>query len=186
SIFSFGFSIFTPSASRRSELPHFELAARLPCLATRTPQEATTIAATVEMLNVPSPSPPVPHVSRTTPGPASTRTARWRIARAQPAISSTVSPFILRAVRKAAIWAGVAAPSMISPVAAAASSAERDVPAASRAKLSLSTRRFYYFLLVSEKAARYLLAPMPSEPVGPLDEYEAEKFLNSPKTRRML
>jgi len=25
-----------------------------------------------------------------------------------------------------------------------------------------------------------------SEPVGPLDEYEAEKFLNSPKTRRML
>ena len=25
-----------------------------------------------------------------------------------------------------------------------------------------------------------------SEPAGPLDEYEAEKFLNSPKTRRML
>lgn len=25
-----------------------------------------------------------------------------------------------------------------------------------------------------------------SEPMGPLDEYEAEKFLNSPKTRRML
>jgi hypothetical protein len=25
-----------------------------------------------------------------------------------------------------------------------------------------------------------------SEPLGPLDEYEAEKFLNSPKTRRML
>lgn len=31
----------------------------------------------------------------------------------------------------------------------------------------------------------YVLPAMP-DPVGPLDEYEAEKFLQSPKTRRML
>ncbi len=30
------------------------------------------------------------------------------------------------------------------------------------------------------------LAPVKKDPVRPLDEYEAEEFLNSPKTRRML
>jgi len=35
----------------------------LPCFATWTPAPATTNAATVEMLNVPAQSPPVPHVS---------------------------------------------------------------------------------------------------------------------------
>ena len=38
---------------------------RLPCLATRTPQAATTSAAHDEMLNVPARSPPVPQVSNT-------------------------------------------------------------------------------------------------------------------------
>ena len=35
-----------------------ELAARFPCFATAAPAEAATIAAAVEMLNVPAPSPP--------------------------------------------------------------------------------------------------------------------------------
>ena len=39
------------------------VAARLPCLTTGTWQAAATIAAAVEMLRVPAPSPPVPHVS---------------------------------------------------------------------------------------------------------------------------
>ena len=43
--------------------PAAEETARLPCLATGTPAPATTNAVVVEMLNVCSPSPPVPHVS---------------------------------------------------------------------------------------------------------------------------
>ena len=40
----------------------------MPCLATGTPAPATTMAATVEMLNVPLRSPPVPQVSTTGAG----------------------------------------------------------------------------------------------------------------------
>ena len=61
-------SIFTPSASRRSAEPQWLEAARLPCLATGTPAPATTIAESVEMLNVPLRSPPVPQVSSTGAG----------------------------------------------------------------------------------------------------------------------
>ena len=43
----------TPSASSTSALPHRLDTDRLPCLATRTPQAATTSAAAVEMLKVP-------------------------------------------------------------------------------------------------------------------------------------
>ncbi len=63
-----GSSIATPHASSRSADPHRPDAARLPCLATRTPAAATTSAATVETLNVPAPSPPVPQVSTSGPG----------------------------------------------------------------------------------------------------------------------
>jgi hypothetical protein len=48
-------------------------------------------------------------------------TAFWRITWAKPISSSTVSPFMRRAVRKAAICALVAAPDMIASIAAAAS-----------------------------------------------------------------
>ena len=61
-------SIVTPSASSTSADPQCELAARFPCLATGTPAPATTIAATVEMLNVPLRSPPVPTTSTTGAG----------------------------------------------------------------------------------------------------------------------
>jgi hypothetical protein len=47
---------------------------------------------------------------------------------ANPASSSTVSPFIRRAVRKAAIWASVARPLMISSMAASAWARARCFP----------------------------------------------------------
>ncbi len=43
-----------------------------------------------------------------------------------PVISSTVSPFMRRATRKAPTWAGVASPDMMSRMTAAASSSERE------------------------------------------------------------
>ena len=56
-------SIFTPSASSTSALPHREVKDRFPCFAIRTPAPAATSAAAVEMLNVVTAPPPVPHVS---------------------------------------------------------------------------------------------------------------------------
>ena len=58
----------TPSASSTSAEPDEDDAARLPCLTTRTPAAAHTIAAIVEMLTVCARSPPVPTTSRLTPG----------------------------------------------------------------------------------------------------------------------
>ena len=50
-------------ARSTSALPALLVAARLPCLATGTPQAATTIAAAVEMLTVSCAVTPVPQVS---------------------------------------------------------------------------------------------------------------------------
>ena len=118
-------SIFTPSCSSTSADPHADDAARLPCLATRAPHAAATMAASVEMLKVSRPSPPVPHVSRSLPSTA-IGVAMARAVRANPVISSTVSPFIRRATRKPATWTGVASPRMIISKAAAASSSVSD------------------------------------------------------------
>ena len=60
-----GAAMLTPSASKRSALPHRLDTDRLPCFATLTPHAATTSAATVETLNVCARSPPVPQVSKT-------------------------------------------------------------------------------------------------------------------------
>ncbi len=118
--------------------------ARLPCFATGVPAAATTSDAAVEMLNVPLPSPPVPTRS-IVPGGASTLTTRSRIAPANPASSSVVSPRIRSATRRAASWAGVASPSMTEPIALRASSIDRVRPsttAASAARtVSLIARR---------------------------------------------
>ena len=65
-----GSSSSKPSASSTSAEPVCDEAARLPCFATPAPAAAATSAAAVEMLNVCSPSPPVPAVS--------TRSARCR------------------------------------------------------------------------------------------------------------
>src|SRR5215510_11124138 len=97
----------------------------VPCLATRTPAPATTKAQVVEILKVPFWSPPVPQVSRTVLDWTLTRCAFSRIRRAAPVISSTVSPFILSAVRKDATCKGVASPVMISFITVMVSSSDR-------------------------------------------------------------
>ena len=112
-------------------MPHRDDAERLPCLMTRTPAPAATIAAMVEMFTVWAMSPPVPTTSTaaraesapSTP-PRSTRTAAASIASTRPAISAAVSPLARRAIAKAAICAAVASPATISPIAQAVSGAE--------------------------------------------------------------
>ena len=93
-------SMLPPSASSTSAEPHWLVADRFPCFATRQPAPAAMNAAVVETLKVGLP-PPVPAVS-TRPSPASTLTARSRRTAASPAISPTVSPFVRRAIRNAA------------------------------------------------------------------------------------
>ena len=120
-------SIFAPSASNTSALPHLLVAERLPCLATAAPAAAATIPTAVETLNVPEPSPPVPQVSKAREAVSSsrwTRRAFSRMTRANPVISSTVSPpdRRRRAVKNAPICDGVAIPVIISSIAVAASS----------------------------------------------------------------
>ena len=101
--------MLTPSAVSTSAPPVREDSARLPCLATGTPQPAATKVTAVETLSVPAPSPPVPQTS-IAPGGAATRGhARAHRAHA-PVISPTVSPRRRMAVSSAPIWAGVARP----------------------------------------------------------------------------
>ena len=88
----------------------------MPCFATPAPAAAATIAAAVEMLIVLAPSPPVPAVSTRSSRCGRTASTWPRIASAQPAISSAVSPLSRSATRKAPIWAGVASPRMISSI----------------------------------------------------------------------
>ena len=114
-------SIFTPSSFSTSAEPEREEIARLPCFATGTPAPATTKAAQVEMLKVPLPSPPVPQVSMA-PSGARTVSTLARMARAAPAISSTVSPRTRSPMTSAPICAGVAAPDITRSKASAASS----------------------------------------------------------------
>src|SRR5262245_53289785 len=127
-----GNSRLMPRVSTTSAEPHRLEAERLPCLATFSPVPATTNAVAVEMLKVPVASPPVPQVSisisRSVPVSAAstsprvrTRATLSRITSAKPVSSSTVSPFMRSAVRKAATWAWVAPPDMIASMAAAAS-----------------------------------------------------------------
>ncbi len=89
----------------------------MPCFATMMPAAATTKAVVVEMLKVFMPSPPVPQVSTMIEERASILVAFLRMMRAAPVTSSTVSPFIRRAVMKAAICAGVAFPPITSSMA---------------------------------------------------------------------
>jgi hypothetical protein len=105
--------------SSTSALPHLEETLRLPCLATVTPQPATTKAVVVEMLKVLSPSPPVPQVSTTGMVAAWMRWAFLRMARAAPANSSNVSPLVARAAIMAPTWASVVLPSKISDIISA-------------------------------------------------------------------
>ena len=123
----------TPSASNRSALPQALDTERLPCLAMRTPDAASTSAASDDTLSVRCRSPPVPQVSNTSSYVRASGREAARIAVAKPTISDGRSPFITRPTSSPAIWAGVARPAMISAIAADASSAVR-----SRRNCSLS------------------------------------------------
>jgi len=124
-------SILIPRASSTSELPDIEVAARFPCLATRTPAAAVTIAAAVEILIVLRPSPPVPQVS------TSLKDVLGRIVfpaffipLTKPAISSGFSPFALRASRNLPISSSCAVLRIL-PTASSASSELRSQPSSS-------------------------------------------------------
>ena len=109
-------SMTTPSASSTSAEPAADEAARPPCLHTLAPAPATTRAAMVDTLMERLRSPPVPQVSTTSSGLGRGSGSAWvSMARTKPVISSTVSPLMRKAVTKAAICAGVAAPARTSP-----------------------------------------------------------------------
>ena len=90
-----------PAPPARRPSRSFDDTARLPCLATCAPAAAATSAADVEMLKVWAPSPPVPQVSTRSSRCGRAGVTCARIARAQPVISSTVSPFMRSADQEA-------------------------------------------------------------------------------------
>ena len=134
-----GCSSLNPSASSTSAEPEADETARLPCFATPAPAAAATIAAAVEMLSVRAPSPPVPAVSTRSSRCGRTGRTCSRIASAQPAISSAVSPFTRNATRKPPICAGVASPRMISSITSRACSRGRSCPSSSSASAAWIT-----------------------------------------------
>ena len=156
----------TPRASSTSAAPHLEDAARLPCLIIRAPAAAATIVAIVEILTVCAPSAPVP--TRSTRRPGTLIGVAWSsMARARPASSVGVSPFMRKAMAKPEIWASVAAPSMISFMTHAASSAVSDSPLTSapisagqliRASMAGAGQA----LVISERPARRRIRPLSS------------------------
>ena len=131
-----GKSMRTPSASSTSADPLCELAARFPCLATRAPAAAATIAAAVDMLKVPEASPPVPQVSTMFAGPTSpstnTRVAWRRITRAKPASSCTCTGLRLSAVNNRTISGVAMRPASTSSIKASAPGRVRVEPASNR------------------------------------------------------
>ena len=114
----------TPSSSSTSAAPQAEEAARFPCLTTRAPAAAATMAAMVEMFTVLARSPPEPTTSTAGPG-TSIGVAKSSMVSARPAISATVSPLQRRATTNAACWAGVASPLSNRSIAQAAASWDR-------------------------------------------------------------
>ena len=84
----------------------------MPCLTTRAPAAAATIAAIVEMFTVLARSPPDPTTS-TACSVISIGVANSSIVSASADSSSTVSPLARNATTNAASWAGVASPDRI-------------------------------------------------------------------------
>ena len=119
---------FTPKAVSTSALPLLLVTDLLPCFATVTPAPATTKDDTVDMLNVPSPSPPVPHMSIASESSIFIRTPRSRSIWANPTSSFTVSPFARRATSNPPICASVAFPVNIISSAIEDSSTVRSEP----------------------------------------------------------
>ena len=113
--------MFTPKASSASALPLLRVLLRLPCLATTAPAAAAMIAAHVEILKVLIPFPPVLQVSIAFIG-AVIPDARSRIAKAAPAISSTLTPFACNKANKAAACTETASSLIIQRIISRASS----------------------------------------------------------------
>ena len=111
----------TPSFSRTSAAPLRLDTLRFPCFATGTPPAATTNADVVEMLKVPTWSPPVPTISMTSLS-GLIFTPFSRITSANAVISSMVSPCMESAIKRPPICACVAVPSIISSMTPLASS----------------------------------------------------------------
>ena len=124
-----------PRLSSTSAEPDWEDAERLPCLTTRAPAPAATIADIVEMFTDMDRSPPVPTTSSSRPGTV-IGVARPYMLSTRPVTSSTVSPLARSATAKPAIWAGLASPDRISPIAHAVCSALRSEPATSAPRTS--------------------------------------------------
>jgi len=103
---------------REHLLPH------LVSFATGTLHAATTTAVVVEILNVFAMSPPVPQVSTVSSGALILVTFSL-ITFTAPVISSIVSPFIRKAVRKEEICASVALPSIMERMVPVIKSSER-------------------------------------------------------------
>ncbi len=121
-----------------------DVAARFPCLATVTPAAAQTMAAVVEMLNVPNRSPPVPTTSRISRARVPVSSGGWialaRKARAKAAISAVVSPFSASRVRKSAFVPGGTVPSMSCSTAAATCSSASG-PDAAESRMNVSSTK---------------------------------------------
>ena len=119
-----------PSAASTSDDPDDELAARLPCLITGTPDAAATTDAIVDTFTVPNRSPPVPTMSSAI-GSTGSGTACSSTASRKPTISSTVSPFTRSAMRNPASCAWVTVPVMTCSMHHAASDTLRSSPSSS-------------------------------------------------------
>ena len=132
STFATGRSRRTPSASRTSAEPDFEVEARLPCLTTVRPVAAITTDAMVEMLTVWARSPPVPTMSIDRAG-ASTGCACAIIESASASSSPLVTPFDCRATRKPASCTGLELPDITSSIAQAADAPSSSSPRTRRA-----------------------------------------------------
>ena len=89
--------IFTPNSSKTSADPLLPVIALFPCFATGIPVDATIIEDAVEMFSHFSPLPPVPHISIAF-SLFGIFKEYFRIILAIPAISSAVSPFIVKEV----------------------------------------------------------------------------------------
>src|SRR3954468_2016271 len=158
-------SIRAPSASSTSAGPERPVAERLPCLASAQPGPAAISAAVVETLNVGFP-PPVPAVSTRSERSIGTGVASARIVPARPASSSTVSPFVRRAMRNAAIWVSEASPRMISPSTAPVCSRGRSWPDASASIARVMTSLGISLLRVAEEVLEQALARLGEHGLG--------------------
>src|SRR5712672_965698 len=148
-------SILTPSEDNTSAAPERDDSARLPCLATGTPEPATMNAAQVETLTEPEPSPPVPTTSTASIG-ALTRSILARMAVTAPVISSTVSPRTRNAISSPPICEGVASPDIMLSKADAASSRDNVAPVATFPMIDLGSSIAFASRIGSVVRARHL------------------------------